>query len=59
MRSIPKADYIPGSAVNAQNLEKRTPLHLAVISRHLETVTALLKVGASPNIQVLPLLNLP
>jgi ankyrin repeat protein len=38
--------------VNWVNHQKRTPLHLAVISRNEEVVKALLKVGANVNIQV-------
>ena len=41
-----------GSPVNVENKENRTPLHQAVIGRNMETVTALLKVGAAVNIQV-------
>ena len=41
-----------GSPVNCQNGDKRTPLHLSVINGNMETVRALLKVGASPNAQV-------
>ncbi len=41
-----------GLKVNSVNYQKRTALHLAVIGRNEEVVRALLKVGASVNIQV-------
>jgi ankyrin repeat protein len=41
-----------GLKVNSMNYQKRTALHLAVIGRNEEVVRALLKVGASVNIQV-------
>ena len=44
--------FVKGVPPNSQNLEKRTALHLSVINRNIETVRALLKVGASVNIQV-------
>ena len=49
---------IAGSAINVQNKEGRTPLHQAVIGRNMDTLTAILKVGASVNIQV-TLFSLP
>ncbi len=41
-----------GLKANSVNYQKRTALHLAVIGRNEEVVRALLKVGASVNIQV-------